>query len=236
MNFSPYVRDYRVPEEPGDAAQRTALDAPPLRPVMSPAPRNRGVVLPSAVALALLVGGIVELAASTGFPWNAPVESMLAWANGIGIVGAAIALAALAITWAVQGRRRARDLAGYRAFVAAHPHVEQVPRPEPHAPWRLALVGFCLTAGSLLVWLVAAAVPMTVQAIDGERLRYLHAAGVLWLVGAPWLVGLVLAVAGARSDGGVRTRRFVLAGAITGLAYLVPAIVFTILYALEATD
>ncbi|MBN9606410.1 MAG: hypothetical protein J0G30_07350 [Actinomycetales bacterium] len=236
MRFSPYVRDYRVPEEPGDAAQRTALGAAPLQPVMPPAPWVRSMPLAAGVAAALLVAGVAEIAASSGFPWNAPVESFLAWANGFGVIATAVALGVVAVVWGRLARRRARDLAGYRAFVAAHPEVTQLPRPEPRRPWRMALVGLCLAGGSLLVWLLAAALPMTVQAISGERLRYMLAAGVLWLVGAPWLVGLALSVVGARRDGGERTRRLALGGVALGLCLPVPALVFTVLYTLQITD
>lgn len=238
MNYSPYVDSYAVPERrnPDGTAAPRHDGTPDLLPVMSPPDAVRSVLLPAVTAGLALLAGITLIALSFAYPTNAPAEVIGSWFTAFGLFAVTIAGGVLALVFGLQRRSRREAIRGYRAFVEANPGVREIPRPVSERPWLLAMWGFVLSGGSLLLWLLTGFLPTIVVLADQHDLHYAAAAWTLWGWSWAWFPGWVLAAAGARRDGGPTTARFAVTGVVLGALSVIPALSFAIVYALGLSD
>jgi hypothetical protein len=208
-----------VPQPSGTAAQPATPQplAPPL-----PWPREphgtdtESVVIAGVGALLLIVAAIVNAAASTGFPYNAPVEWI--WSAGITI-----------------------DLLAAAAFLTVRFFViRRRPRVPGTATQRMtawAVVGSVLTAIALLGWLLLGGAGFIVHLIaDPGGLRYYIDVNGFFLLGFVWVAALILSVIAYRRGRNRRNNTFAVTSIAVLVLLVVPTLTSGILYGLGLTD
>jgi hypothetical protein len=173
-------------------------------------------IIRGAVAVLLAGAGILcqlfgaGLLGLPGFPYNAPIESLMNFGITLVLVGAAIALMIAAIR-------------------ASRPR--RVPFPRPVSI--LAIVGAALVLVAVLAFL--GTLPAWISVLAGERGRYDGLSGGLFLAGLPWMVGTVFATIATRSPGTV-SRAIAWAAVAAGVLLTVPVVAAAALYSAGITD
>lgn len=198
--------------------------AEPIRPILIPAgtpgpppygttpvgASTRSPALLLGVAIAAVVGLVVNSIGLAGFPGNAPVEML--YALGIGVDFVAIAVAC-GIGAAVSRR-------GY-------PLRAQTP---------LAVVAVVLAGVAVVVWVWFGGVGSVVELVPPDRGRYMFAAGGLFYAGAPWVLAVVFGAHAFRRRGTPRNN--LLAVVALGSAGLLAAyaVASSVIYGMGLTD
>lgn len=178
--------------------------------------RTSDTVIPLAlgVGVSLLVAAVVNVAATVGFPGNAPVEQLYSFGITIDLLVAGIVL----VVRASVHRRRPRAAAA------------------PPRAGTLAIVALVLAVASVLATLFLGGIDNVALAADGERLRYMNASAGAFYSGAAWSLSFIFGVVGYRTGGGrvnavLSTAALVLSGVV-----LVFLLVASISYGLALTD
>lgn len=207
--IKPIILDGAQPSSPyrPAAEYRVASGALQMREPSRPHATLRG-----GVAAFLILSGIGNFVAATGFPGNAPVESIFMFLLSIDMFLAAIVLIVFAVLAAV--RRSVPVL------------------PERTSP--LSVAALAVSAVAFVAWALFGLVP-TLGAIGaGEPVRYLTLVGVLVFFGVPWILGMVFGAISLRS-GGPRTALFGGIGLGLGLLLVLAVLAATILYGMGLT-
>jgi hypothetical protein len=176
-------------------------------------PSRTHATLRGSVAGFLILSGIGNFVAATGFPSNAPVESLFMFLLSVDMFLAAVVLIIFAV------------LAGARRSVPV--------LPERTSP--LSIAGLVVSAVAFVAWALFGLVPTLAAIGAGEPVRYMTLVGVLVFFGIPWMLGMVFGAISLRS-GGPRTALF--GGIALGLGVLLVLAVLaaTILYGMGLTD
>ena len=180
---------------------------PPLVLIVDPAIRNVWVL--AGVAVAAIVGWIVNMVAGFGFPPNAPVE----WIDNAGI---SLDLIAVAIA------------TGIGALLSIHP------RPVRKArvfPW-LGL-GFGVVA--VIGWAVSSA-GLWETLFLGGRGRYMQDIAGAFALGIPWTLGAIFSAYGYRTPAYRWHNAAAIAGIVLWAIVLVGVLLSAVLYAADLTD
>lgn len=207
-----------VPPVPPVQPATPAYAVPPVpQPVVMEPGDKREAIVRGVVAILLAAAGILcqlfgsGLLGSEGFPYNAPVESIMNFGLTLVLVGAGIALFITAVRAAAPRR---------------------VPYVRPVSI--LAIVGTALVLLAFVAFL-GGGLPNWISVLGGERGRYDGLTGALFLAGLPWTVGTVLATVATRSPG-TASKAIAWTGVGVGLLLTVPAVAAAALYAAGITD
>ena len=174
------------------------------------------VVTIGVVAVLLVAAAITNAGASTGFPYNAPVEWILSAGITIDLLAAAVLL-------------------GIRFFfILRRPRV-------PGAPFK-RITGWTVTAlvlagASFLGWLLLGGIGFLIRLIaDFDALRYMEDVLGFFLLGAAWVAGLFFAALGYRRGRTALNNGLAILVAVVLLVLVVPTLTSGILYGLGLTD
>jgi hypothetical protein len=162
------------------------------------------------VAALLILVGIGNFIAATGFPSNAPVELLFMFLLSVDLFIAAVVLIVFAV------------LAGTRRSVPVLPQ-----RTSP-----LSVAGLVLSGVAFIAWVLFALVPTLADLGD---VRYMTLVGVLVFFGVPWILGLVFGTISLRS-GGPRTWLFGCLALGLGVALAFAVLTATVLYGMGLTE
>jgi len=176
-------------------------------------PSRSHATVRGAVAALLILSGIGNFIAATGFPGNAPVESLFMFLLSIDMFLAAGILIVFAVLAAV--RRSVPVL------------------PERTSP--LSVAALALSVVAFTAWGLFGLVPTLGALGSGEPVRYMTLVGVLVFFGVPWILGMVFGAISLRS-GGPRTALFGGLGLGLGLLLVIAVLTATILYGMGLTD
>jgi len=133
------------------------------------------------VVLLLLL--VAQIFGSMGFPYNAPVEQVMAFGISIDLVAAAIALGVRAAV--IAGRTRA-------------------PYAGPATAGAFAVTGIVLAGITVLAFLGLSVVPSIAVAVEGGDLRYMGLSSGMVFLGIPWVAGVFFSAAAYRPGRGTR--------------------------------
>lgn len=193
------------PPVPGEST----ADAEPLVPIVLPAGApTRSPVLLLAVAIAAVVGLLVNFVGLVGFPANAPAEQIYA-------LGINIDLLAIAI------------VSGIGAFVSRRGYPLRASTP-------ITTIAVSFAAASVVIWVLAGGFSSIAGLAIGSG-RYMYASGGLFYGGALWVIAAIFASHGYRR-GGTRQNNVIaiVALGIVGTVVLY-AIVSSVIYGLDLT-
>ena len=162
------------------------------------------------VAALLIVLGIGNFIAATGFPSNAPVELLFMFLLSVDLFLAGLVLIIFAVLAAV--RRSVPVL------------------PERTSP--LSVAGLVLSGVAFVAWVLFGLVPTLA---DLGNVRYMTLVGVLVFFGVPWVLGLIFGTVSLRS-GGPRTWLFGCLAVGLGILLALAVLTATILYGAGLTE
>ncbi|MDF1479496.1 hypothetical protein PYV02_10425 [Leifsonia sp. H3M29-4] len=177
------------------------------------APSSLHAGIRGGVAALLIVLGIGNFVAATGFPYNAPVEMLFMFLLSLDMFIAAVVLIVFAV------------LAGARRSV---PVLSERTSP-------LSIAGLVVSGVAFVAWVLFGLVPTLGSVGSGEDARYMTLVGVLVFFGVPWILGLVFGTISLRS-GGPRTWLFGCLAAGLGVLLAFAVLAATILYGLGLTE
>jgi hypothetical protein len=175
-------------------------------------PSRNHAILRGAIGALFAIGAIVNLAATGGFPSNAPVEMLVSFLLTIDMIIVAVLLAIFAV------------LAGTRRSV-------------PVAPGRtspMSVAALILAAVATVAWLLFGIVPSIGALASGSLLHYTDEVGVLAIFGIPWVLATVFGALSLRS-GGPRTVLFGSLALGAGVVLLIAALTASVLYSMGLT-
>lgn len=165
------------------------------------------------IAALLIIIGIGNFIAATGFPSNAPVELLFMFLLSVDLFIAAVVLIIFAV------------LAGVRRSVPV-----LAERTSP-----LSVAGLVVSSVAFVAWVLFALVPTLGSIGAGEDVRYMTLVGVLVFFGVPWILGLVFGAISLRS-GGPRTWLFGCLALGLGVALAFAVLTATALYGMGLTE
>jgi hypothetical protein len=171
---------------------------------------TRSPVLLLAVAIAAVVGLVVNSIGLAGFPGNAPVEML--YALGIGIDFLAIAV--------VCGIGAAISRRGY-------PLRSSTP---------LAIVAVVFAAASLAAWVLFGGVGSLLELIPPDRGRYMYAVGGLFYGGFLWVLAVIFGAHAFRRGGSQRNNVLAIVALAVPALLVAYAVASSVIYGLGLTD
>lgn len=195
----------------GHADTFTPAPTAPGQMVMLPASRTHAIIR-GALALLLLVSGVVNMVFGAMFPGNAPVEAIAMFFLSVDMFLGAVALGVFAV------------LAAIRRSVPV--------RPERTSP--LSIAAAVLGAIALVAWILLGLTLVIGRASAGMVQHYTDTVGSIFFFGVPWMLGLVFGAISLRS-GGRLTRVFACVGIGSGLILLAVVLSATVAYGLDLT-
>lgn len=187
----------------------------PAVPPVPQQPADRSAAwIPGTAALVLLVAAIVNFVATTGFPYNAPVEAFWSFGITLDLIGGFIALLVVTI---IRARR-------------TH---ERVPAPGVRP---LAIAAASLAGLTALAWLLLGGAAFLGKLAAGERLRYYMDVNGTFFAGIPWMLAIVFGVVSIRRDRPVLHNALAIAAVVIGALVLVASLFSSIAYGRGLTD
>jgi hypothetical protein len=171
---------------------------------------TRSPVLLLAVAIAAVVGLVVNSIGLAGFPSNAPVEGI--YALGIGVDFLAIAI--------VCGIGAAISRRGY-------PLRSSTP---------IAVVAVVFAAAALAAWVLFGGVGSLVELIPPDRGRYMYAAGGLFYGGFLWVLAVIFGAHAFRRGGTSRNNVLAIVALAVPALLIAYTVTSSVIYGLGLTD
>jgi hypothetical protein len=162
----------------------------------------------------LLVAAIVNIVATTGFPWNAPVEVLWSFGITVDLIGGFVALLVVTI---IRARRR----------------YERVPAPGVRPR---AIAAASLAGATAVAWLLLGGIGFLGKLAAGERLRYYLDVNGAFFAGIPWMLGIVFGVISIRRGRPVLHNALAIAAVVVGALVLVASLFSSIAYGRGLTD
>lgn len=165
------------------------------------------------LAVFLVIAAVVNQFWGFQFPGNAPVEQIYVFGITVDLFGAAVVLGIFAI------------LAAARRSVPV--------KPQSISPMSIAAI--ILSGLVFLIWLVSCFIPVLVTTANGARYQYMAAVGAIFLLGIPWVLGMVFGTLSLRS-GGRLTPILGTVATVLGVALAVAAVTFAVIYGLGLSN
>lgn len=181
--------------------------SPPIVTIADPSSRNVWVL--AGVAVAAIVGWVVNMVAGFGFPQNAPVEWVYNAGISLDLIGVAIAT-------------------GIGALLSIRPHPVRKARV---FPWLglgfgvVAVIGWAVASGGLWDTLLL-----------GGRGRYMEDTAGAFYLGAVWSMGAIFSAYGYRKPARPWHNAAAIAGIVLWAIVLVGVLLSAVLYAADLTD
>ncbi len=208
------------PEEPAASSTPPASDQAYYRPslpganqiIMRPTSVSHAIIR-GALAVFLVIAGVVNLFWSGRFPSNAPVEQIYAGLISLDLFAAAVVLGIFAI------------LAAARRSVPV--------KPESTSP--MSVVAVVLSGITLVGWILFGLIGIFAMVASGARYQYMLAVGPVVFLGVPWVLGMIFGAHSLRSGG----RLTGILGSIAiaaGLLVTIGAVTFAVVYGLGLSN
>lgn len=197
------------------------VTAPQIQPPPAAVKKPRttdstSVALTVALAVLTFAFAVMNFGAAFGFPSNAPVELLASLGITIDFFAAAVVLTVRSIVLA----RRTRALA------------EAQPRPGGMAFAAIILAGF-----AFIGWFPMGGLTFLRHAFtEPEALRYMNDVLGMFLLGIPWVLGLVFGVVAYRRGAGIPNNTLAIVAIGLSLLLVVPTLYSGIAYGLGLTD
>jgi hypothetical protein len=202
---------------PGDlTATPTTYGLPDYPGYLPPIHRTaRYPVVLGAVAAIMVIGLVLNVLFTEGFPSQAPVEQAFSGLLTFDLSIGALALAIIAIIFAVRRSPRPSKIGGMDGF---------------------SLAGLSCGILAVIGWLLLCAPHLVGNAITGERGKYNGNVGGVVLAGIPWILSFVFGAIAVRRGATRLSNGLALASIACGLAILVPVLIASFIYGLGLSD
>ena len=161
----------------------------------------------------LVIAGVVNAFWGFRFPGNAPVEGIFAFGITVDLVAAAIVLGIFAV------------LANARRSVPV--------KPQSISP--MAIAAIIMSGLVAVIWILFSLLPVLSSVAAGERYQYMTAVGAIFILGIPWVLGMVFGALSLRSGG----RLTPILGTIAiglGVVVATAAVAFAVIYGLGLSN
>ena len=184
--------------------------------------QNQMIMKPTSVVHAGIRGGLAALLVIAGvvnsfwgfrFPGNAPVEGIFAFGITVDLVAAAIVLGIFAV------------LANARRSVPV--------KPQSISP--MAIAAIIMSGLVAVIWILFSLLPVLASVANGERYQYMTAVGAIFILGIPWVLGMVFGALSLRSGG----RLTPILGTVSialGVILAIGAVTFSVIYGLGLSN
>ena len=175
----------------------------------------RHPIVLAAVAAIMLIGFVLNIAFTGGFPSNAPVELAFSGLLSFDLFLGIVALVILTIIFAIRRSARPPKIGGFDG---------------------LAIAGLACGVVALLGWLLLSGPNLIGNAITGDRGRYDGNVGGAVLAGIPWILAFVFGAIGVRRGANRLSNAIAIAAIACGVAVLIPVIAASFIYGLDLSD
>ena len=211
-------------EQPSPSGSEGASSEEPAQQYYRPSVpgQNQMIMKPTSTVQAAIRGGlavflaiaaVVNLFWGFRFPGNAPVEQIYMFGITVDLIAAAVVLGIFAI------------LAAARRSVPV--------KPQSISPMSIAAI--ILSGLVFLIWLVSCLIPVLMTTANGSRYQYMAAVGAIFLLGIPWVLGMVFGTLSLRS-GGRLTPILGTVAIVLGVVLAVAAVTFAVIYGLGLSN